>query len=293
VAIEIITTADGFRAECQRLRGAGHTLGFVPTMGALHEGHVSLLRLAASETSRVAVSIFVNPTQFGANEDFTRYPRTFEQDCERCEGAGASLVFAPPASEMYPAGESTRVSVAGLTAGLCGAARPGHFDGVATIVAKLFLLAGPCTAVFGKKDYQQLKVIERLARDLLLPVRVVAHAIVREADGLALSSRNAYLSAEERSRALGIVRGLSSAFREFRAGVRDVAAITGSVTTQVEAHGLVPQYVEVTDAETLEPLARDAPMPDRALLAVAAFSGRTRLIDNVVLGEDPDPLQSR
>lgn len=289
MGVEIFTSANDFRAACESVRMAGGTLGLVPTMGALHEGHAALIRAAARLTTRVAVTIFVNPTQFGPNEDFARYPRSLERDCECCQAAGASLVFAPPVSEMYPVGESTRVSVGQLTAGLCGAARPGHFDGVATIVTKLFVLAGTCTAVFGKKDYQQLKVIERLGRDLLLPVRVVGHAIVRERDGLALSSRNAYLSPEQRAQSLGIVRALSAAYRAFRTGVRELGAIKDAVSAQLQQHGLLVQYVEIVDADTLEPLDNEC-LPDRALLAVAVLCGRTRLIDNVVLGEDPDPL---
>jgi pantoate--beta-alanine ligase len=260
-------------------------------MGALHSGHAALIRTAASLSTHVAVSIFVNPTQFGPNEDFSRYPRTLDKDTECCEAAGAAFVFAPSALEMYPAGESTRVSVAGLTAGLCGALRPGHFDGVATIVTKFFVLAGTCTAVFGKKDYQQLKVIERFAKDLLLPVRIVGHPIVREPDGLALSSRNAYLSAQQRAQALGIVRGLSSAFCAFKAGVRQGKSLVETAAAELARHGLVPQYVSLVNAETLEPLG-DRPVTERALLAVAALCGSTRLIDNVVLGEDPDPLQA-
>jgi pantoate--beta-alanine ligase len=239
----------------------------------------------------VAVSIFVNPTQFGPNEDFNRYPRSLEKDTECCEAAGAAFVFAPSALEMYPAGESTRVSVSGLTAGLCGISRPGHFDGVATIVTKLFVLAGACTAVFGKKDYQQLKVIERFTKDLLLPVRIVGHPIVREPDGLALSSRNAYLSAQERAQALGIVRGLSLAYCAFNAGVRQPKLLVETAAAELDRHGLLPQYVSLVDADTLEPVG-DRPVTERALLAIAALCGRTRLIDNVVLDEDPDPLQA-
>ena len=291
MGLQLFTNANDFRLACEQVRRAGNTLSLVPTMGALHAGHATLIRTAASLSTHVAVSIFVNPTQFGPNEDFNRYPRTLEKDTECCEAAGARLVFAPSALEMYPVGESTRVSVSGLTAGLCGTSRPGHFDGVATIVTKLFVLAGVCTAVFGKKDYQQLKVIERFAKDLLLPVRIVGHPIVREPDGLALSSRNAYLSAQERAQALGIVRGLSLAFCAFKAGVRQPNSLVEVVAAELERHGLVPQYVSLVDADTLEPLG-DRPVTERALLAVAAMCGRTRLIDNVVLGEDPDPLQA-
>jgi pantoate--beta-alanine ligase len=291
MGLQLINNASDFRLACELVRRAGNTLSLVPTMGALHAGHATLIRTAASLSTHVAVSIFVNPTQFGPNEDFNRYPRTLEKDTECCEAAGAVLVFAPSALEMYPAGESTRVAVSGLTAGLCGISRPGHFDGVATIVAKLFVLAGACTAVFGKKDYQQLKVIERFTKDLLLPVRIVGHPIVREPDGLALSSRNAYLSAQERAQALGIVRGLSLAYCAFNAGVRQPKSLVETAAAELDRHGLLPQYVSLVDADTLEPLG-DRPVTERALLAIAALCGRTRLIDNVVLGEDPDPLQA-
>jgi pantoate--beta-alanine ligase len=259
-------------------------------MGALHSGHAALIREAAQHADDVAVTIFVNPTQFGRNEDLARYPRTFEEDLKTCERAGATLVFAPSVEEMYPANERTRVRVSGLTEHLCGAARPGHFEGVATIVTKLFAVAGPCTAVFGRKDYQQLKVIERLTRDLLLPVRIVAHPTVREADGLALSSRNRYLSPAERTRALGIPRALSQAVERFADGERNAAALLARARSLLEAAELRIDYLVLADADELVPYASDARIGGRALLAVAAFVGATRLIDNVVLGEDRAPL---
>ena len=191
-----------FRQAAQAVRDSGKRLGLVPTMGALHAGHLSLVAEARARATEVALTIFVNPTQFGPNEDFARYPRTLEQDLALCREAGVSHVFAPEASEMYPKGERTRVQVSGLTAALCGPHRPDHFDGVTTIVSKLFAVTGECVAVFGRKDYQQLKVIERMTRDLLLPVEIVGLRTLRDADGLALSSRNAYLTAEERERAL-------------------------------------------------------------------------------------------
>lgn len=289
MGLQVFTHANDFRLACEHVRRTGNTLSLVPTMGALHAGHAALIRTGANLATHVAVSIFVNPTQFGPNEDFSRYPRTFEKDIECCEAAGALLVFAPSALEMYPAGESTRVSVSGLTAGLCGTSRPGHFDGVSTIVTKLLVLAGACTAIFGKKDYQQLKVIERCAKDLLLPVQIVGHQILREPDGLALSSRNAYLSVQERAQALGLVRGLSSAFCAFQAGLRQPKLLIDAIATELGRHGLVPQYVSLVDADTLEPLDVRS-VTERALLAVAALCGGTRLIDNIVLGEDPDPL---
>jgi pantoate--beta-alanine ligase len=288
--IQLSQTPAEFRTLCEGVRARGRTLGLVPTMGALHEGHAALIREAVRHTDRVAVTIFVNPTQFGPNEDLERYPRTLEHDLELCAQAGAELVFAPRAEEMYPPGERTRVNVAGLTEHLCGASRPGHFSGVATIVTKLFALAGRCTAVFGRKDYQQLKVIERLTRDLLLPVRIVAHATVRETDGLALSSRNRYLTPAERDRALAIPRALTEAACAFSAGERRVSVLRGAAQATLEQAELRVDYVSVADAEELLPYADEAALGERALLAVAALCGTTRLIDNLVLGEEPAPL---
>jgi pantoate--beta-alanine ligase len=236
------------------------------------------------------VTLFVNPTQFSAGEDYSKYPRALERDIQLCEAAGVDLLFAPVVSEMYPDGECTRVRVSGLTDVLCGAARPGHFEGVTTIVAKLFGLAGPCTAVFGKKDYQQLRVIERMTRDLMLPVKVVGHRIVREPDGLAMSSRNAYLSPDERRRACAIVKGLASAHRAFNSGERGGAALLERVRSSVAVDNLTLQYAELADPESLQLWSDRSELPARALLAVAAFCGTTRLIDNLVLGEDSDPL---
>ncbi len=209
----LCSTAAQFRAACDEVRAQGGILGLVPTMGALHKGHVDLMREAKRITSQVAVTIFVNPTQFAPTEDFGQYPRTLERDLEQCEAAGVNLIFVPSVREMYAPGDSTRVRVSGLTDVLCGAVRPGHFDGVATIVTKLLVLAGTCTAIFGKKDYQQLKVIERLALDLMLPVKVIGYPIVRESDGLAMSSRNSYLSLGKSAARLchceGFVSGLA------------------------------------------------------------------------------------
>jgi pantoate--beta-alanine ligase len=208
---------------------------------------------------------------------------------ELLRGVGADLVLSPSADEMYPPGEKTRVRVAALAEHLCGPFRPGHFEGVATVVTKLFAIAGPCTAVFGRKDYQQLKIIERLARDLLLPVQVVGEPTVRDADGLALSSRNAYLSADERRRALAIPRALATAWAAFRAGERGAAALIEPARAALTEAGLRLDYAELADADELFPFALDARLPERALLAVAAFCGTTRLIDNLVLGEDAPP----
>jgi pantoate--beta-alanine ligase len=282
-----------FRAAGDRVRSAGGTLAFVPTMGALHEGHLRLVDAARRHATSVALSIFVNPTQFGPNEDYQRYPRSFERDVELCRTRGVEHVFAPSVEEMYPAGEQTRIKVRGLTDGLCGPKRPGHFEGVATVVAKLFLAAGPCVAIFGRKDYQQLKVIERMVRDLSFPVRVIGHATIREADGLALSSRNAYLTAEQRRTALAIPQALSAAVRAFEQGERGAAELRRPVLAALEAAGLRVDYVELRGPDQLEAIADSERAGERALLAVAAFAGTTRLIDNVVFGEDPAPVAER
>src|SRR5450432_787195 len=238
-------TVREFRAAANSVRAAGKRLGLVPTMGALHAGHLSLVREARSHAAVVGVTIFVNPTQFGPNEDFARYPRTLERDLELCREVGVAHVFAPDASEMYPAGERTRVQVSGLTAALCGPHRPGHFDGVTTIVSKLFAVAGECVAVFGRKDYQQLKVIERMTRDLLLPVEVIGYKTLRDPDGLALSSRNAYLAPEERARALSIPRALSGAVRAFVAGERRAGVLRGAARATLEEAGIVLDYATI------------------------------------------------
>ena len=281
------------RDACDEARAHGVRVGLVPTMGALHVGHLALVGAARQRAGLVVTSIFVNPTQFGPAEDFTRYPRDLDGDVRKLATAGADMVFAPSPEEMYPPGDDTRVRVGALTAPLEGAHRPGHFEGVATVVAKLFAATGPCVAVFGRKDYQQLLVVRRMARDLLLPVEIVGHPIVREADGLAMSSRNAYLSAEERVRALAIVRGLDGAARAFAAGERDPRVLEGVARACIEAVATSIDYVEARDAETLAPLALvrlGGLAGARAVLAVACRIGTTRLIDNVVLGEDPPPL---
>lgn len=285
-------TVAEFRQAAQAVRNAGKRLGLVPTMGALHEGHLSLVAEARSRAAEVALTIFVNPTQFGPNEDFTRYPRALERDLERCREAGVAHVFAPEVSEMYPKGERTRVQVSGLTAALCGPHRPGHFDGVTTIVSKLFAVTGECVAVFGRKDYQQLKVIERMTRDLLLPVEIVGHHTVRDADGLAKSSRNVFLTPEERTQALSIPRALTAAVTAFAAGERRVSALQELSLAELGAGGLRLDYATFADPEELVPLAADGISGERLLFAVAGFMGKTRLIDNVVLGEDPAPIAS-
>jgi pantoate--beta-alanine ligase len=292
VSLPIERSVRDFRAACDAVRSGGARLGFVPTMGALHAGHLKLVEVARRHAERVAVSIFVNPTQFGPNEDFERYPRQLEPDVELLASAGADLVFAPTPAEMYPPGERTRVNVSVLSEHLCGPFRPGHFQGVATVVSKLFAVAGPCTAVFGRKDYQQLKIIERLARDLLLPVQVVGEPTVRDVDGLALSSRNAYLSAPERARALAIPRALAGAAARFAQGERRAGALVEPVRALLQQAELRLDYADIADADQLFPLSLDDLVAERAVIAIAAFCGTTRLIDNLVLGEDPAPRVS-
>lgn len=285
----VVHTVADFRIATNRIRERGSTLGLVPTMGALHEGHRALMREAHARSSAVAVTIFVNPTQFGPKEDLARYPRDLQGDVEQCAAERVSLVFAPDVSEMYPQGERTRVRVSGLTDHLCGASRPGHFEGVATVVTKLFAVSGPCVAVFGRKDYQQLQVIRRLARDLLFPVEIVGYPTVRESDGLALSSRNRYLSPKERKTALAIPRALAEAVRRYETGERLVGALREPARVALAREGLRLDYVSVAHAEDLIPFEDTQAIPQKAVLAVAAFCGSTRLIDNVVLGEDPAP----
>jgi pantoate--beta-alanine ligase len=284
-------TCSKFRVACERVRGDGQRIALVPTMGALHEGHLALIRAARERADRVFVSIFVNPTQFGPTEDFEEYPRDIEGDLRLCQEAEVDRVFAPSVRELYPEDELTRVRVAVLTEHLCGAGRPGHFEGVATVVAKLFGLTGPCVAVFGRKDYQQLKVIERMTRDLMLPVEIVGCPTVRESDGLALSSRNRYLSDEDRERVVVIPEALSAAVRAFERGERRAGVLSTPVAEAMAVAGLTPEYVTIADAAQLHPLSDDTQIEERALLAVAVRVGGTRLIDNVVLGEDPAPVE--
>jgi len=279
-----VKTPEQARAACDAARARGARVGLVPTMGALHDGHLALVREAQKHAEFVVCSVFVNPTQFGPNEDFSRYPRDLASDVAKLEGASA--VFAPEVSAMYPPGDETRVRVGPLAAHLCGPHRPGHFEGVATVVTKLFAIVGPCTAVFGKKDYQQLAVLRRVATDLLLPVKVVGYPIVREADGLAMSSRNAYLSADERTRALALSRGLSAAARAFASGERKAGALRGLVLAEVERAATSVDYVTLADADALVPFDDGADVGARAVLAIACRIGTTRLIDNLVLGED-------
>jgi len=261
---------------------AGERIGFVPTMGCLHEGHMSLVRLAREMADVTVVSIFVNPTQFGPGEDFERYPRVLGSDLSMCEATGVDAVFTPAVSEMYAEDASTIVEEAAISRGMCGASRPGHFRGVATVVAKLFNIVKPAVAVFGRKDAQQLMVIKRMVRDLNFPVEIVAAPIVRESDGLAMSSRNRYLSADERMVALGINRALRWAEARYANGERSARSIAAGIGERISGGGVaVPEYVEVVAAEDMKPVSELGP---GIMIAVAARVGATRLIDNVVLG---------
>jgi len=280
--MKVARTVFALRRQVARARAGGARIGLVPTMGAIHEGHVSLIRGARRETDYVVVSIFVNPTQFGPNEDLDRYPRTFERDRTLAREAGADLIFAPSASEMYPEGFSTYVEVTGdLTAGLCGKSRSGFFRGVATVVAKLLNQVQPDVAYFGQKDPQQAAVVKRMVRDLDLPVRIVVCPIVREPDGLARSSRNQYLSPEEREQATVLYKALCRAEERFASGVVETRKLKRAMRAIIrKAPAARVDYVEVVDAETLEPLKSiDRP----ALVALAVFIGKTRLIDSTVL----------
>jgi pantoate--beta-alanine ligase len=286
-AVQVVAEPEGLRAAADALRDEGR-VALVPTMGALHRGHVALIERARELATSVVVSIFVNPTQFGPREDLDKYPRTLDADLRACEAAGARCVFTPSASAMYLPGESTRVRVSGVSEALCGASRPGHFEGVATVVTKLFALMGPSVAVFGRKDYQQLQVIRRFARDLFLPVEVVGVPTVREPDGLALSSRNVFLTEPERRAALAIPRALGHAAARFEAGERDASRLSKEASEGLASAGLRVDYVTLADPESVVPITSGA-VGDRCLLAVAAFAGTTRLIDNLVLGEDAAP----
>jgi pantoate--beta-alanine ligase len=263
---------------------AGRKLGFVPTMGALHEGHISLMRQAGSVADVVIASIFVNPLQFGPNEDLSRYPRPIEADIAKLEAGGVDALFLPSVEDMYPSGASTFVDETMVSLPLCGAERPGHFRGVATVVLKLLNLVQPHVAVFGQKDAQQCAVIERMVRDLDVPVDVLRGAIVREADGLALSSRNVYLSAEDRAAAPLIYQSLSAVEAAYAAGETDadrLASIGRAVLAQSER--IAVQYWDVRDPESLGAITRVGVRG--ALLAIAAHLGTTRLIDNVLIGQ--------
>ena len=277
-SIATVRTVKDLRAQVAKWRQAGEPIALVPTMGALHAGHLSLIAVAKDHAKHVVASIFVNPAQFGPKEDFKRYPRDEAGDVEKLAEAGVELVFIPDTTEIYPAGFATKVSLPSLTEDLCGAARPNHFDGVATVVTKLLLQCAPDVAVFGEKDYQQLLVIKQLVRDLNIPVQIVAGPIVREPDGLALSSRNGYLSPAERKTAPILYQVLSEAGAALANGEGcDAASSAGRF--KLEGKGFRVDYVAIRDPETLTPLSGPIRRPARVMGAV--HLGTTRLIDNV------------
>ena len=276
-----VRTVAELRAALAGRRAAGD-VGLVPTMGFFHEGHLRLMRQARADCETVVVSLFVNPTQFGAGEDLDAYPRDEARDAELAAEQGVDLMFAPPPDEVYPPGFTTTVEVHGLTDVLCGAHRPEHFRGVTTVVTKLLNMVQPDVAYFGQKDAQQAAVIRTLVRDLDMPVRIEVLPTVREPDGLALSSRNAYLSAEERDRALALSRALQAADATVAEGRRDAASILAAARRELDARGVEPEYLELRSADDLSPAER---VNGRTLLAVAARLGRARLIDNAILGD--------
>lgn len=267
------------------LKRQGKRIAFVPTMGFLHEGHASLLREGRTRGDLLVLSIFVNPIQFGPTEDLDRYPRNLEGDCAIARECGVDIVFTPTAAEMYPPGFQTSIRVRDLALPLCGASRPGHFDGVATVVTKLCNIVQPDVALFGNKDFQQLAIIRRMVADLSLPVEIVGMPIVRETDGLAMSSRNSYLSPAERASALCLSRAILLARERYAAGERSAAALLAAARDLILAEPTaVIDYLEIRDASTLEPVDT---VNDPALLALAVKIGMTRLIDNTVLGDEP------
>jgi pantoate--beta-alanine ligase len=280
--MKILSTIAEMRAASRAVRREGRRLGFVPTMGALHEGHLSLVRAARKQSDVVAASIFVNPTQFGPKEDFSKYPRSFERDCELLRQEGVELLFAPTAEEMYPPGAVTWVTVEGFSEKLDGKSRPGHFRGVTTVVAKLFHAVEPEVAFFGQKDAAQVANLRQMVRDLNFAVEMVICPIVREADGLALSSRNAYLDAEQRRQALVLSRALRQIAAVFERGERNASVlVVEGRNIMAEEPGVRLDYLEIVDPDTLDPVAT---VSQPVLAAVAAYVGATRLIDNVVLG---------
>jgi pantoate--beta-alanine ligase len=282
--MKICRTIHEFRSACLPLRRYGKRLGFVPTMGALHEGHLSLMRAAKAQSKVVAVSIFVNPLQFGPNEDLAKYPRNFERDRELLEKESVDLLFVPPVEEMYPAGAVTYVTVEGLSEKLCGKSRPGHFRGVTTAVSKLFHIVEPDTAFFGQKDAAQAAIIRRMVRDLNFPIEIVVCPIVREDDGLAMSSRNDYLDPQQRRSALVLYRSLMRVKELFEGKERNVARLIAAGKKVFEQEPSVwLDFFEIVNPDTLDPVEE---LSENALVAVAAFVGRTRLIDNILLGVD-------
>jgi pantoate--beta-alanine ligase len=281
--MERVSRVSEIRDRGRALRAGGARIGFVPTMGALHEGHLRLIDVARREADAVVMSVFVNPLQFGPKEDFTRYPRDLDGDAAKAESRGADLLFAPGVDEMYPAQSDLRIEAPALSAKWEGAVRPGHFAGVLSVVAKLFHMVLPDVALFGRKDLQQAALVRRMVTDLDFPLRIVVVPTVREHDGLAMSSRNAYLSADDRQRALALVRSLREIARQFANGEHDGAKLSDAGKHVLsETEGITPDYLAVVDPDTLEPVAAASAT---SATIVAARVGSTRLIDNMILGQ--------
>lgn len=279
--MKVIRTIHEMQEWSDARRRNGATIAVIPTMGYLHEGHLSLIDTARrSGADTIVVTIFVNPTQFGPNEDFAKYPRDFERDAKLCESKQVDAVFAPEAEEMYPEDSSTWVIEEKLSQGLCAKTRPTHFRGVTTVVSKLFLATLPHIAVFGQKDGQQARVIKRMVRDLNFPIRIVISPIIREADGLARSSRNKYLSEEEHRNALSLSRGLMKLKAEIESGRTDLTALLAELRASIEAASGSVDYIEAVDAETLEPIEK---ISGSMMFPVAVYFGKTRLIDNILV----------
>ena len=278
--MKIVTTPLEMQKCAREIHARGETIACVPTMGYLHEGHLSLVDRAHREADRVVLTLFVNPIQFGPNEDYAIYPRDPARDTDLCEKRGVDILFMPSVADMYAPDASVRVDESSLSKHLCGKVRPGHFNGVCTVVTKLFNATMADVAIFGQKDAQQVAVIRRMVRDLNAPIRIVASPIVREADGLAMSSRNTRLSPRERANALGLSRALRKAVEAYKAGERSADAVRAMMKDEMEASGLRVDYASAVDGETLEDVAE---LKSGILLAVAAYSGATRLIDNAVL----------
>ncbi len=282
--MEIIISPERMFEYSQQCRRRGQRVALVPTMGALHRGHLSLLEIARREADVTVMSIFVNPTQFGPSEDYNKYPRPFEDDCRKAEAAGCDVIFAPTKEMMYPAGYHTYVSVESITGNLCGASRPGHFRGVTTVVLKLFNIVDAHTAVFGQKDAQQVLVIKRMVEDLNHPVKIIVAPIVRESDGLAMSSRNVYLTKDERSEVAVIKRALDRGLSCYEQGERNTAAVKNEIYSVLNTSKMLSvEYVEIVDTVTVQPMEI---IPAPALIAVACRTtqSKTRLIDNAIAG---------
>ncbi len=292
--MQTITTVAAMQQAARRARQAGQRLGLVPTMGALHDGHLALVRHARAHADHVTVSLFVNPTQFGPGEDFSRYPRTPDADADRLREAGVDVLFMPSVEEMYPFGtdEGVWVKVEEMDAHLCGRHRPGHFRGVTTVVTKLFNACAPDVAVFGMKDAQQFFILQRMTRALQMPVELAGHPIEREADGLARSSRNVYLNADERAQAVVLFEALEDARKRIGQGEQDSEGLVGAMLRRIGTAPLARvQYAEVVDAHTLQPLER-LETGQRVLVALAVYFGKTRLIDNLLLDVPASHLPS-